>query len=178
MTHSFPTRRSSELKRLADGILHLRNSKAHLLGAMGLVPIFPPGCDLTHIIEFEHGADTNPGAPLILRNGDVIRPFKHHMVITGYDSMWRPAFQIATQGHLLFDIVNDGLRTLHRRRNRRSEEHTYELQSLMRISYAVFCLKKKDYNQHTISIILKFVIHSIHNNSLLYNTYLYTNHRP
>src|SRR3546814_3806252 len=28
-------------------------------------------------------------------------------------------------------------------RNRRSEEHTAELQSLMRISYAVFCLKKK-----------------------------------
>src|SRR3546814_7127643 len=29
------------------------------------------------------------------------------------------------------------------RRIRRSEEHTSELQSLMRISYAVFCLKKK-----------------------------------
>src|SRR3546814_2254461 len=29
----------------------------------------------------------------------------------------------------------------------RSEEHTSELQSLMRISYAVFCLKKKN-NQH------------------------------
>src|SRR3546814_7020447 len=28
-------------------------------------------------------------------------------------------------------------------RQRRSEEHTSELQSLMRISYAVFCLKKK-----------------------------------
>src|SRR3546814_10806019 len=28
-------------------------------------------------------------------------------------------------------------------RERRSEEHTSELQSLMRISYAVFCLKKK-----------------------------------
>src|SRR3546814_9321516 len=27
--------------------------------------------------------------------------------------------------------------------SRRSEEHTSELQSLMRISYAVFCLKKK-----------------------------------
>src|SRR3546814_3486858 len=27
--------------------------------------------------------------------------------------------------------------------NQRSEEHTSELQSLMRISYAVFCLKKK-----------------------------------
>src|SRR3546814_6839319 len=29
------------------------------------------------------------------------------------------------------------------RSGRRSEEHTSELQSLMRISYAVFCLKKK-----------------------------------
>src|SRR3546814_2799489 len=29
------------------------------------------------------------------------------------------------------------------RRQQRSEEHTSELQSLMRISYAVFCLKKK-----------------------------------
>src|SRR3546814_2107712 len=29
----------------------------------------------------------------------------------------------------------------------RSEEHTSELQSLMRISYAVFCLKKKKYKQ-------------------------------
>src|SRR3546814_8835308 len=27
---------------------------------------------------------------------------------------------------------------------RRSEEHTYEIQSLMRSSYAVFCLKKKN----------------------------------
>src|SRR3546814_7093681 len=31
----------------------------------------------------------------------------------------------------------------------RSEEHTSELQSLMRISYAVFCLKKKKIQQHT-----------------------------
>src|SRR3546814_5320827 len=31
--------------------------------------------------------------------------------------------------------------------NRRSEEHTSELQSLMRISYAVFCLKKKKKTQ-------------------------------
>src|SRR3546814_8778127 len=42
------------------------------------------------------------------------------------------------------------------RRARRSEEHTSELQSLMRISYAVFCLKKKKkhcrYLQHYIHI--------------------------
>src|SRR3546814_19791888 len=31
----------------------------------------------------------------------------------------------------------------------RSEEHTSELQSLMRISYAVFCLKKKNKTTHT-----------------------------
>src|SRR3546814_12016717 len=31
----------------------------------------------------------------------------------------------------------------------RSEEHTSELQSLMRISYAVFCLKKKKTNRYT-----------------------------
>src|SRR3546814_2173360 len=31
---------------------------------------------------------------------------------------------------------------------RRSEEHTSELQSLMRISYAVFCLKKKKKTQY------------------------------
>src|SRR3546814_1091335 len=31
----------------------------------------------------------------------------------------------------------------------RSEEHTSELQSLMRISYAVFCLKKKTHLTHT-----------------------------
>src|SRR3546814_6766257 len=30
----------------------------------------------------------------------------------------------------------------------RSEEHTSELQSLVRISYAVFCLKKKTNNAH------------------------------
>src|SRR3546814_4405945 len=35
----------------------------------------------------------------------------------------------------------------HHHRVPRSEEHTSELQSLMRISYAVFCLKKKKANE-------------------------------
>src|SRR3546814_8770139 len=35
---------------------------------------------------------------------------------------------------------------------RRSEEHTSELQSLMRISYAVFCLKKKKKNKNHTTI--------------------------
>src|SRR3546814_7707480 len=40
----------------------------------------------------------------------------------------------------------------------RSEEHTSELQSLMRISYAVFCLKKKKTNNQT-----KYKMHSTNN---------------
>src|SRR3546814_1881055 len=36
-------------------------------------------------------------------------------------------------------------------RRARSEEHTSELQSLMRISYAVFCLKKKTKHKHSIT---------------------------
>src|SRR3546814_3601748 len=36
-------------------------------------------------------------------------------------------------------------------RHFRSEEHTSELQSLMRISYAVFCLKKKKYSTRNIN---------------------------
>src|SRR3546814_5365435 len=39
----------------------------------------------------------------------------------------------------------------------RSEEHTSELQSLMRISYAVFCLKKKT-NVHTYSLLTSYSI--------------------
>src|SRR3546814_14957564 len=37
----------------------------------------------------------------------------------------------------------------------RSEEHTSELQSLMRISYAVFCLKKKKQEQDRMTIQVK-----------------------
>src|SRR3546814_1393821 len=50
----------------------------------------------------------------------------------------------------------------------RSEEHTSELQSLMRISYAVFCLKKKKNNTQYESVSLRLlssksrhVVHSI-----------------
>src|SRR3546814_1396435 len=51
----------------------------------------------------------------------------------------------------------------------RSEEHTSELQSLMRISYAVFCLKKKKKNanhHYSNSFSTKF---NIHTNKRIYN---------
>src|SRR3546814_7602883 len=42
-----------------------------------------------------------------------------------------------------------GAMLTHQNLTARSEEHTSELQSLMRISYAVFCLKKKKKHQNT-----------------------------
>src|SRR3546814_9622847 len=45
----------------------------------------------------------------------------------------------------------------------RSEEHTSELQSLMRISYAVFCLKKKKKNINTVRVQSERTNHKRHN---------------
>src|SRR3546814_7906775 len=41
----------------------------------------------------------------------------------------------------------------------RSEEHTSELQSLMRISYAVFCLKKKKINKDRIQQTIEHILY-------------------
>src|SRR3546814_9680703 len=58
----------------------------------------------------------------------------------------------------------------------RSEEHTSELQSLMRISYAVFCLKKKKHKQKIIRpmynpfIIINSHIHKQYLSTIHYST--------
>src|SRR3546814_6246585 len=54
------------------------------------------------------------------------------------------AFTGATKRHVgRFEQADGGTLFLDEIGDMRSEEHTSELQSLMRISYAVFCLKKK-----------------------------------
>src|SRR3546814_6153366 len=93
LTHSFPTRRSSDLTPLAD-----------------------PGLWRTR---------TTPAA-------SHQRPSRDCIASAQVTIPWRDSSS--------------------RRNDTRSEEHTSELQSLMRISYAVFCLKKK--NQQTITQIL------------------------
>src|SRR3546814_10299018 len=75
------------------------------------------------------------------------------------DGPLRPARGIRRCGHLPRQHTR---RLYHRRQiaRRRSEEHTSELQSLMRISYAVFCLKKKKCvpnHHHTISDNIQYV---------------------
>src|SRR3546814_7519027 len=59
-------------------------------------------------------------------------------------------------------------------RRRRSEEHTSELQSLMRISYAVFCLKKKTMTSNKKHINKNYIqkIYLQHNNSTKIKTKL------
>src|SRR3546814_8955676 len=55
----------------------------------------------------------------------------------------RIAVHTARLFHQLVALAGHALQNPPREIDRRSEEHTSELQSLMRISYAVFCLNKK-----------------------------------
>src|SRR3546814_3024227 len=54
------------------------------------------------------------------------------------------AFAETSRSGLLLGVATSPTKEL-----ARSEEHTSELQSLMRISYAVFCLKKKTKKHHS-----------------------------
>src|SRR3546814_9202766 len=61
------------------------------------------------------------------------RPLLHHGAVEGDEERLRAVAGAVER------IAGIGFGLVHRHR---SEEHTSELQSLMRISYAVFCLKK------------------------------------
>src|SRR3546814_3303712 len=86
--------------------------------AADIVPIIGEALALDR--EHRHPRRGDRGGGMVLRREDVAR---------------RPAHFGAERGQRLDQ-------------HRRSEEHTSELQSLMRISYAVFCLKKKKTRNH------------------------------
>src|SRR3546814_8083706 len=65
-----------------------------------------------------------------------VRFYKDYAGGTDLDAM-------GAHNHVYFGRSEDGVLENEFSGNLRSEEHTSELQSLMRISYAVFCLKKK-----------------------------------
>src|SRR3546814_3511221 len=59
------------------------------------------------------------------------------------DSCWRKPRQNNRTACRLRSLRGIAMRTLHHRSGCRSEEHTSELKSLMRITYDVVCLKQK-----------------------------------
>src|SRR3546814_3202980 len=110
MTHSFPTRRASDLE-IDNGI-----------------------------------ADHHACA----RASTTVEPHKLHFALTPRSLMISFTYRALGMSTILQQRVTV---MLHRfsasRSSPRSEEHTSELQSLMRISYAVFCLKNKKDTSHT-----------------------------
>src|SRR3546814_9698474 len=77
----------------------------------------------------------------------LVRVHVHNRLADGLH--WRRADFGPLVGEVLAAIDREGrgaLVLLGEAHRSRSEEHTSELQSLMRISYAVFCLKKKKTN--------------------------------
>src|SRR3546814_1768803 len=92
---------------------------------------------------------TSVGADRAARSGhvDVVRDLRAHGIhCTSVGADWA-----AMNDHL--DVIRDlrahDIHCTFRGMVLRSEEHTSELQSLLRISYAVFCLtKKKKYQTH------------------------------
>src|SRR3546814_6373770 len=117
----FPTRRSSDLAPLnrANKAAALRNNQI----ASRTVGV---GCEGRNNRLHFH-ADTAPAA---CERGDFsLFAFSCHLA----QRLAFIAFTGTLSRHFLFDFVQTG----------RSEEHTYAPQTLMRISYAVFCLKKK-----------------------------------
>src|SRR3546814_1921620 len=75
-----------------------------------------------------------PGAEPVLQRLNVVAHHRHGHVEPPCRRREAPAFHHAAEHRQACDPVHE---------LDRSEEHTSELQSLMRISYAVFCLKKK-----------------------------------
>src|SRR3546814_7891002 len=73
--------------------------------------------------------------------------------ITEWKHDWEKAYVLGSDDYVFRNTFKDIryiLETMGGEGSKRSEEHTSELQSLMRISYAVFCLKKKNINSKQI----------------------------
>src|SRR3546814_2019499 len=108
------------------------------------LPISPPGkyrsspvhrillfLGILIMLELADPANFSRGADGLLRHGSIVR--------TGYDKRRRRNLREQALGVMAFDRRDSADKTGDCRGQDRSEEHTSELQSLMRNSYAVFC---------------------------------------
>src|SRR3546814_10228944 len=123
LTHSFPTRRSSDLCP-ALSLFEATDS-----AAVGLLS--------AHIAGRISGAGHEAGVWVFESEADFVAAFVAACVDGRKTAApeWRALRSFAGPEPLESAVI-------------RSEEHTSELQSLMRISYAVFCLKKKNGDPH------------------------------
>src|SRR3546814_5487956 len=87
-------------------------------------------------------ADHSPGEPGDDHDGEHCDEGQEHAVHVRPVGTASGVHDVAPRGLCEVEPDQRDDRTHHHGRHR-SEEHTSELQSLMRISYAVFCLKKK-----------------------------------
>src|SRR3546814_9645080 len=94
------------------------------------------------------GASESPQDPLGRRQAPDARTRRVHVqdLSTGASGRWPLNGWLALCSYDPAALRLNDRRDVHDRISVRSEEHTSELQSLMRISYAVFCLKKKKKN--------------------------------
>src|SRR3546814_3398265 len=102
--------------------------------------------DLTVTLLAVH--DVGFGEFQIIQNAFCIGPLLEEIIILEKmimaEGRMRDDERLHHRGVFFHDIADAGIGI-------RSEEHTSELQSLMRISYAVFCLKKKHTQHHITS---------------------------
>src|SRR3546814_9781392 len=90
-------------------------------------PVLARAMDRIFILHADHEQNASTSTVRIAGSSNA-NPFA--CIAAGIASLWGPAHGGANEAVL--QMLTE-----------RSEEHTSELQSLMRISYAVFCLKKK-----------------------------------
>src|SRR3546814_4194102 len=116
-----------------------------LLAGIGAMALIGGGMFIFGGDGDEGGSDAN-GAATIDTGGLVNRNLSQREFVASYgnrlDAQGR-AIKDLQQAQLPRPEIEQELEAL-RSKNARSEEHTSELQSLMRISYAVFCLEQKN----------------------------------
>src|SRR3546814_8141151 len=95
--------------------------------------------DILYAPELDYLGEIEPGLRATVRSSSILA--QRRMIASGAGVGVLPCFLAADDDALVRVRLDQTIG-----RSFRSEEHTSELQSLMRISYAVFCLKKKKIN--------------------------------
>src|SRR3546814_6494995 len=125
MTHPFPTRRSADLRE-GRFVLTVQDSHGHAAGVRTSLPT------LAHSLPTLRRPSGAIDSMFLFRSNRAMSRVDDDTLALHLE------VALSTAMPSLLDRLADP---------DRSEEHTSELQSLMRISYAVFCLKKKKHNQ-------------------------------